>query len=193
MILPDHMIRKMDIFKPYHKGKKRPGIVSFGESSGGYDIRAAREWLIFTNTAGTVIDPKNFDPDVFVKYKGKKCVIPPNSFALTRSMEYVKIPRDCMGIVLGKSTYARMGICANFTPLEPEWEGHITVEISNTTPLPSIVYSGEGVAQVLIFQMAAPCEISYADKKGRYQKQRGITLPCVDGSASPAAKKRKNR
>jgi dCTP deaminase len=193
MVLPDNVLRRLGIFAPYSRGKKRPGKVSFGESSAGYDIRAGDEWKIFTNTCATLIDPKNFKPDSFVHHKGPFCIIPPNSFALAYSIEYVKMPRDCIGIVLGKSTYARCGICANFTPLEPEWEGQITVEIANTTPLPAKVYSNEGIAQVLILRLESQCDTSYKDKGGRYQGQKGITLPKVEAASGKKPNSRKKK
>jgi len=153
-------------------------IISYGVSSYGYDIRAADEWKVFTNINSTVVDPKEFDEDSFVSVEGKGFVIiPPNSFALTRSVEFLKIPRDTLVVCLGKSTYARCGIICNTTPLEPEWEGHITLEFSNTTPLPAKVYANEGVAQLLFFQGDEPCETSYKDRGGKYQGQTGVTLP----------------
>ncbi len=154
-------------------------IVSYGLSSYGYDIRVADEFKVFTNVYNSIIDPKNFSEDAFVNIKAKTCIVPPNSFALARSIEYFRIPRNVLTICLGKSTYARCGIIVNVTPFEPEWEGHVTLEISNTTPLPAIIYANEGIAQVLFFESNEQCEISYADRKGKYMKQRGITLPQV--------------
>lgn len=154
-------------------------IVSYGTSSYGYDVRCADEFKIFTNVHSTVIDPKNFDPKSFVDFKGDRCIIPPNSFALARTVEYFRVPRDILVVCLGKSTYARCGIIVNVTPLEPEWEGHITLEFSNTTPLPAVIYANEGVAQFLFFQADADdiCEMSYKDRCGKYQGQTGVTLP----------------
>ena len=153
--------------------------MSFGLSSYGYDIRVADEFKVFTNINSTVIDPKNFDPRSFVDIKSDVCIVPPNSFALARTIEYFRIPRDVLTVCLGKTTYARCGIIVNVTPFEPEWEGFVTLEISNTTPLPAKIYANEGLAQVLFFQSDEPCERSYADKKGKYQKQQGVTLPKI--------------
>ncbi|HZP35307.1 MAG TPA: dCTP deaminase, partial [Methylomirabilota bacterium] len=167
------------MIKPFEDRQVRKGGISFGLSSYGYDIRIADEFKIFTNINTTVIDPKKFDPRSFVDLKADVCIVPPNSFALARSVEYFRIPRDVLTICVGKSTYARCGIITNVTPLEPEWEGYVTLEISNTTPLPAKIYADEGIAQVL-FLGADPgdvCERSYADKKGKYQAQTGITLP----------------
>lgn len=152
-------------------------LVSFGLSSYGYDIRVSDEYKVFTNIYNSIIDPKNFTENSFVEMKSDVCIIPPNSFALARSVEYFRIPRDVLTICLGKSTYARCGIIVNVTPFEPEWEGHVTIEISNTTPLPAKIYSNEGIAQVIFFQSDQICETSYADRSGKYMKQRGITLP----------------
>jgi dCTP deaminase len=178
---PDHWIRKMAIehkmIEPFEPGQVRNGQISYGVSSYGYDIRVADEYMIFTNVYSAVVDPKHFDPRSMVEYKGDVCVIPPNSFALARTVEYFRIPRNVLTVCLGKSTYARCGIIVNVTPFEPEWEGFVTLEISNTTPLPAKIYSNEGIAQVLFFEGDAPCEISYADKKGKYQKQQSIVLP----------------
>ena len=178
---PDHWIRKMALehkmIEPFEGGQVRDGVISFGVSSYGYDIRVADEFKIFTNVYSAVVDPKNFDPQSMVDYKGGVCVIPPNSFALARTIEYFRIPRDVLTVCLGKSTYARCGIIVNVTPFEPEWEGYVTLEISNTTPLPARIYANEGIAQVLFFQADEECEISYADKKGKYQKQEAIVLP----------------
>ena len=157
----------------------RQGVVSYGVSSYGYDIRVADEFKIFTNINSTLIDPKDFDPKSFVDLKADVCIVPPNSFALARTVEYFKIPRDVLTICLGKSTYARCGIIVNVTPFEPEWEGHVTIEISNTTPLPAKIYANEGIAQVLFFQGDEPPEVSYKDKKGKYQSQTGVTLPKI--------------
>ena len=153
-------------------------IVSYGTSSYGYYIRCADEFRVFTNINSTIVDPKNFDPNSFVEVSGKGyCVIPPNSFALARTMEYFRIPRSVLTVCLGKSTYARCGIIVNVTPFEPEWEGYVTLEFSNTTPLPAKIYANEGLAQVLFFEADEECEISYADKKGKYQRQQSIVLP----------------
>jgi dCTP deaminase len=146
-------------------------------SSYGYDIRISDEYKIFTNLNSTIVDPKSFDPKSFVDFRGDVCIIPPNSFALGRTVEYFRVPRNIMTICVGKSTYARCGIITNVTPLEPGWEGYITLEISNTTPLPAKIYSGEGICQILFFEGAEPCSVSYADKQGKYQKQTGVTLP----------------
>jgi dCTP deaminase len=178
---PDHWIRKMAIehkmIEPFEPGQVRNGQISYGVSSYGYDIRVADEYMIFTNVYSAVVDPKHFDPRSMVEYKGEVCVIPPNSFALARTVEYFRIPRNVLTVCLGKSTYARCGIIVNVTPFEPEWEGFVTLEISNTTPLPAKIYSNEGIAQVLFFEGDEPCETSYADKKGKYQKQQSIVLP----------------
>jgi dCTP deaminase len=178
---PDHWIRKMAtehrMIEPFEPGQVRDGQISFGVSSYGYDIRVADEYMIFTNVYSAVVDPKHFDPRSMVEYKGEVCVIPPNSFALARTVEYFRIPRNVLTVCLGKSTYARCGIIVNVTPFEPEWEGFVTLEISNTTPLPAKIYSNEGIAQVLFFEGDEPCEITYADKKGKYQKQQSIVLP----------------
>jgi dCTP deaminase len=160
-------------------GPAQEKIISYGTSSYGYDVRCADEFKIFTNVHNTVVDPKNFDPNSFVDFKGDRCIIPPNSFALARTVEYFRVPRDILIICLGKSTYARCGIIVNVTPLEPEWEGHITLEFSNTTPLPAVIYANEGVAQFLFFQADKDdiCEVSYKDRGGKYQGQTGVTLP----------------
>lgn len=152
-------------------------VISYGLSSYGYDLRVADEFKVFTNVFNTVVDPKNFDPKSFVDVKTDVCIVPPNSFALARSIEYFRIPRDVLTLCVGKSTYARCGIIVNVTPFEPEWEGHVTLEISNTTPLPARIYAGEGLAQVLFLAAKEPCETSYADRGGKYQSQRGITVP----------------
>lgn len=155
------------------------GVVSYGLSSYGYDIRVAREFKIFTNIGGTVVDPKNFDEHNVVDFEGEVCIVPPNSFALARTVEYFNMPKNVLAICLGKSTYARCGIIVNVTPFEPGFKGHITIEISNTTPLPAKIYANEGIAQVLFLEGDEICEISYADKKGKYQSQEGITLPRI--------------
>lgn len=154
-------------------------LVSYGLSSYGYDLRVAEDFKIFTNVHNTIVDPKNFRADTFVDFKGSSCIIPPNSFALARSVEYFRIPRNVLTLCIGKSTYARCGIIVNVTPFEPEWEGHVTLEISNTTPLPAKIYAGEGLAQVLFFLADEDCEVSYADRKGKYMKQIGIVCPSI--------------
>lgn len=167
------------MIEPFEDRQVRAGVVSYGVSSYGYDMRVANEFRIFTNVRSSVVDPKAFAEDSFVEYEGDVCVVPPNSFALARSVEYFRIPRHVLTICVGKSTYARCGIITNVTPFEPEWEGNVTLEISNTTPLPAKIYANEGIAQVLFFEADEDdvCEISYADKKGKYQAQHGVTLP----------------
>jgi dCTP deaminase len=165
------------MIEPFADSQVREGVISFGVSSYGYDIRVADEYKIFTNVFSATVDPKHFDPRSMVDYKGDVCIIPPNSFALARTIEYFRIPRKVLTVCLGKSTYARCGIIVNVTPFEPEWEGYVTLEISNTTPLPAKIYANEGIAQVLFFEADEECEISYADKKGKYQKQQNIVLP----------------
>jgi dCTP deaminase len=182
-VKPDHWIRKMAIeqgmIEPFVDHQVRTGVISFGVSSYGYDIRVADEYKIFTNVYSAIVDPKQFDPRSMVDFKGDVCVIPPNSFALARTVEYFRIPRSILTLCVGKSTYARCGIIVNVTPFEPEWEGYVTLEISNTTPLPAKIYSNEGIAQVVFFEGDEMCEISYADKKGKYQKQENIALPKI--------------
>jgi dCTP deaminase len=184
-IKSDRWIRRMahehGMIEPYEESQVREGVVSYGISSYGYDMRVSDEFKIFTNVHSTVVDPKHFDARSFVEYQGRVCIVPPNSFALARSVEYFRIPRNVLTICVGKSTYARCGIITNVTPFEPEWEGHVTLEISNTTPLPARIYAGEGIAQVLFFEADADdvCETSYADKRGKYQAQRGVTLPRI--------------
>ena len=182
-ILVDWEIRdyckKYRMLDPFEESLKREGVISYGLSSMGYDIRVTDEYKIFTNVKQAVVDPKQFNPDSFIDFKGATCVIPPNSFTLARSVEYFRMPRSVLGICLGKSSYARCGIVVNITPLEPGWEGHLTIEISNTTPLPARIYSFEGIAQVLFFESGSLPEVSYADRKGKYQGQQGITLPKV--------------
>ena len=170
-----NMALKHGMIEPFADRQMRDGVISFGVSSYGYDMRVADEFRVFTNVYGTVVDPKNFDPNAFVTVHAPICTIPPNSFALGRSVEYFRIPRNVITICLGKSTYARCGIIVNVTPFEPEWEGYVTLEISNTTPLPARIYANEGIAQVLFFESDEACEVSYADKKGKYQAQAGIT------------------
>ena len=173
------MARDHKMIEPFVDTQVRGSAISYGVSSYGYDIRVADEFKVFTNINNTVIDPKAFDPRSFVDLKTDVCIVPPNSFALARTVEYFRIPRDVLTVCLGKSTYARCGIIVNVTPFEPEWEGTVTLEISNTTPLPAKIYANEGIAQVLFFQSDEPCEISYRDKKGKYQAQRGVTLPKI--------------
>ena len=184
-IKSDKWIRKMAqqhaMIEPYEPGQVREAngqrIVSYGTSSYGYDIRCSNEFKMFTNINSTIVDPKNFDSNSFVDIKNDFCIIPPNSFALARTVEYFRIPRNVLTICLGKSTYARCGIIVNVTPFEPEWEGYVTLEFSNTTPLPAKIYANEGVAQVLFFESDEVCEISYKDRGGKYQGQKGVTLP----------------
>jgi dCTP deaminase len=179
----DRWIRKMafeqKMIEPFADHQVRKQVISYGVSSYGYDLRVSDEFKIFTNIFSAVVDPKQFDTKSMVDFKGEVCVIPPNSFALARSIEYFRIPRSVLTICLGKSTYARCGIIVNVTPFEPEWEGYVTLEISNTTPLPARIYANEGIAQVLFFEADEACEVSYADKKGKYQKQEGILLPRI--------------
>jgi len=173
------MAREHQMIVPFEDRQVREGVISYGLSSYGYDIRVANEFKIFTNVNSTIVDPKNFDEQSFVDFKGDVCIVPPNSFAPARTVEYFKIPRNVLTICLGKSSYARCGIILNVTPFEPEWEGFATLEISNTTPLPAKIYANEGIAQVVFFESDEPCEVSYADKKGKYQAQRDITLPKI--------------
>jgi len=174
-----HMATAHRMIEPFADSQVRAGVISYGVSSYGYDMRVAPEFKIFTNALSAIVDPKQFDPKSFVEFAGETCVVPPNSFALARSVEYFRIPRNVLTICVGKSTYARCGIITNVTPFEPEWEGYVTLEISNTTPLPARIYANEGIAQVLFFTAdeGDECEQSYADKKGKYQAQVGITLP----------------
>jgi dCTP deaminase len=184
-IKADKWIRRMaeqhDMISPFEAGQMRESengrMISYGTSSYGYDVRCSNEFKIFTNINSAIVDPKNFDENSFVDVKADVCIIPPNSFALARTVERFKIPRSVLTICLGKSTYARCGIIVNVTPLEPEWEGHVTLEFSNTTPLPAKIYANEGVAQMLFFESDEVCETSYADRKGKYQGQQGVTLP----------------
>jgi dCTP deaminase len=180
-IKADRWIKRMALehgmIEPFEDRQVREGVISYGLSSYGYDIRVADEFKVFTNINNTVVDPKNFDDRSFVDMKTDVCIIPPNSFALAKTVEYFRIPRDVLTVCVGKSTYARCGLIVNVTPFEPEWEGYVTLEISNTTPLPAKVYANEGISQVLFFQSDEVCEVSYADKKGKYQKQQGLTLP----------------
>ena len=182
-IKADKWIRKMaketGMIEPFVDGLVREGVISYGLSSYGYDIRVSNEFKIFTNVHSAIVDPKNFTPQSFIDFTGDVCVIPPNSFVLAQTVEYFRIPRDVLTVCLGKSTYARCGLIVNVTPFEPEWEGYVTLEISNTTPLPARVYANEGIAQVLFFQSDEMCETSYADRKGKYQKQQSIVLPRI--------------
>jgi dCTP deaminase len=180
-VMPDHWIRRMAIehkmIEPFEDRPVREGVISYGVSSYGYDLRVADEFNIFTNVNSSIVDPKHFDKRSFVEFRGDVCIVPPNSFALGRSMEYFRIPRNVLTICVGKSTYARCGIIVNVTPFEPEWEGYVTLEISNTTPLPAKIYAKEGLCQVIFLKADEECEISYKDKKGKYQSQQGIVLP----------------
>jgi dCTP deaminase len=181
MIKSDRWIEKMckekRMIEPFESSQVRQGVISYGVSSYGYDIRIADEFKIFSNLTGAVVDPKNFDATMLFDFKGPSCLIPPNSFALGRTVEYFKIPRNVLTICVGKSSYARCGIITNVTPFEPEWEGFATLEISNTTPLPARIYANEGIAQLVFFEADEECLVSYADKKGKYQAQVGVTLP----------------
>lgn len=182
MVRNDRWIREMarkGMIEPFEEGLVREKVISYGISSYGYDMRVADEFKIFTNINNTIVDPKNFDPKSFVEFKGEACIIPPNSFALARSVEYFRIPRDVLVLCIGKSTYARCGIIVNVTPLEPSWEGFVTIEISNTTPLPAKIYANEGIAQLIFLKAEEECEVSYADRKGKYQAQQGIVLPKI--------------
>lgn len=178
-VLSDHEIAEQIRIDPFAEGISRPGVISYGVSSYGYDVRVGDQFKIFTNVRSTIVDPKNFNANSFVDYQGESCLIPPNSFALAETVEYFEIPRDVLAICVGKSTYARCGIIVNVTPLEPEWRGRVTLEISNTTPLPAKIYANEGIAQLIFLRAEHVCETSYADKKGKYQDQLGITLPKV--------------
>lgn len=183
-IMPDHWIRKAALeegmITPFEEKLTRHGVISYGLSSYGYDARVSDDFKIFTNIDNAIVDPKNFSESSFVTRKADVCIIPPNSFVLAHTVEYFKIPRDIMVICLGKSTYARCGLIVNVTPLEPEWEGHVTIEISNTTPLPAKVYANEGVCQFLFLKADSLCETSYADRGGKYMKQTGVTLPRME-------------
>ena len=180
-LMPDTWIRERALndgmIEPFVAEQQRDGTISYGLSSYGYDGRVSDEFMIFTNVDNAVVDPKSFSTQTFVERRTDVCIIPPNSFVLARSLEYFRIPRDVLVICLGKSTYARCGIIVNVTPLEPEWEGHVTLEFSNTTPLPAKIYANEGVAQMLFLGADDVCEMSYADRGGKYQGQRGVTLP----------------
>ena len=180
-VMPDTWIRSMakdhNMIDPFTENLKRDGVISYGLSSYGYDARVSREFKIFTNVNSAVVDPKEFSPKSFVDVETDVCIIPPNSFALARTVELFRIPRDVLVICLGKSTYARCGIVVNVTPLEPEWEGHVTLEFSNTTPLPAKIYANEGACQFIFLKGETPCEVSYRDRSGKYQGQQGVTLP----------------
>jgi dCTP deaminase len=182
-IMPDHWIRDQSLLNgmidPFVEKQTAKGAISYGLSSYGYDARCSNEFKIFTNVDNAIVDPKNFNEQSFVDREVDVCVIPPNSFALTRSVEYFRIPKDTLVVCLGKSTYARCGLIVNVTPLEPGWEGHVTLEISNTTPLPAKVYANEGIAQFLFFKGSSECETTYADRSGKYMGQRGVTLPRI--------------
>ena len=182
-IKSDRWIKKMALehgmIEPFEDRQVREGVISYGLSSYGYDIRVADEFKVFTNINSTVVDPKNFDNRSFVDVKADICIIPPNSFALAKTVEYFRIPRDVLTVCVGKSTYARCGLIVNVTPFEPEWEGFVTLEISNTTPLPAKIYANEGIAQVIFFEADEACAVSYADRQGKYQAQQGIVLPKV--------------
>ena len=184
-VLPDWMIERDVKIVPFAPSQARPGVISYGVTSYGYDVRVDRNFKVFTNARCAVVDPKAFDPASFVDIVGDYCLIPPNSFALAETIEYLEIPRDVIAVCVGKSTYARCGIIVNVTPLEPEWRGRVTIEISNTTPLPAKVYANEGIAQMLFFRAEAVCHTSYADKKGKYQDQRGLQLPFVLANGKP--------
>ena len=179
--MPDHWIREQamtrGMIEPFVETQKRDGVISYGLSSYGYDARVSDAFKIFTNVDSAVVDPKDFAPSSFVDRSGPVCIIPPNSFALAHTVEYFRVPRDVLVICLGKSTYARCGIIVNVTPLEPEWEGQVTIEISNTTPLPARIYANEGICQFLFLQGAGPCDVSHADKPGQYLRQRAVALP----------------
>jgi dCTP deaminase len=173
------MARDHGMIEPFAEAQVRAGAISYGVSSYGYDMRVAREFKIFTNVLSAIVDPKAFDPRSFVEFEGDVCLVPPNSFALARSVEYFRIPRNVLTICVGKSTYARCGIITNVTPFEPEWEGFVTLEISNTTPLPAKIYANEGIAQVIFLESDEVCETSYKDRGGKYQGQVGVTLPKI--------------
>jgi dCTP deaminase len=182
-VKPDSWIRQMaqekGMIEPFVDGQVREDVISYGLSSYGYDIRVSNEFKIFTNVHSAIVDPKNFNPNSFIDYTGDVCVIPPNSFVLAQTVEYFRIPRDVITVCVGKSTYARCGLIVNVTPFEPEWEGYVTLEISNTTPLPARVYANEGIAQVIFFHADEICEVSYADRNGKYQNQQSIVLPRI--------------
>ena len=180
-IMPDTWIKQMaeqsGMIKPFVSEQNKNGVISYGLSSYGYDARVANEFKVFTNVNNAMVDPKNFSDESFIQRNDDSCIIPPNSFVLARTVEYFIIPREVLVVCLGKSTYARCGIIVNVTPLEPEWEGHVTLEFSNTTPLPAKVYANEGACQFLFLKGESTCEVSYLDRAGKYMKQRGVTLP----------------
>ena len=180
-IMPDSWIKKMatekNMIEPFVAEQNKKGVISYGVSSYGYDARVSDEFKVFTNVNNALVDPKNFSEESFIERKSDSCIIPPNSFVLARTVEYFKIPRDVLVICLGKSTYARCGIIVNVTPLEPEWEGHVTLEFSNTTPLPARIYANEGACQFLFLKGDSTCDVSYLERSGKYMKQRGVTLP----------------
>ena len=173
------MAKENRMIEPFIENQVSEGVISYGLSSYGYDIRVTDEFKIFTNVHSAVVDPKHFNPDSFVDFKGDVCIIPPNSFVLARTIEYFRVPRTVLTMCVGKSTYARCGLIVNVTPFEPEWEGFVTLEISNTTPLPARIYAGEGIAQVIFFEADEVCLTSYADRKGKYQAQQEIVLPRI--------------
>jgi dCTP deaminase len=183
-IMPDSWIRQQakeyGMIEPFEENLQREGVISYGVSSYGYDARVADEFKIFTNVDSAIVDPKAFPDEGFVNRQTSICTIPPNSFVLARTVEYFRIPRDVLVVCVGKSTYARCGIIVNVTPLEPEWEGHVTLEFSNTTPLPARIYANEGACQFLFFKGDSGCETSYRDRKGKYQGQTGVTLPRIE-------------
>jgi len=189
-IMPDHWIRDQSqsnsMIEPFIEKQTAQGMISYGLSSYGYDARLDDEFMIFTNVYNAVVDPKNFDQNSFVRHKSDVCIIPPNSFVLAQTMEYFRIPNDVLVICIGKSTYARCGLIVNVTPLEPGWEGQVTLEISNTTPLPAKVYAREGIAQFLFLKGESPCEVTYAARDGKYMHQRGVTLPRLKGGREAA-------
>jgi dCTP deaminase len=184
-ILPDWQIKRDIKIEPFEESSLRPGVISYGLSSYGYDVRVGRKFKVFTNVHSAIVDPKKFAANSFVDIEADSCLIPPNSFALAETVEHIEVPRDILCICLGKSTYARCGIIVNVTPLEPEWRGKVTIEISNTTPLPAKIYAGEGIAQILFLRGEAVCQKSYGDKRGKYQDQKGLTLPFVVGQEPP--------
>jgi len=181
-VLPDWEIERDVKIEPFADGSQRPGVISYGVSSYGYDVRVGRHFKVFTNVHTAIIDPKNFNPSAFIDMEADFCLIPPNSFVLAETVETFEIPRDILAICVGKSTYARCGILVNVTPLEPEWRGRITIEISNTTPLPAKIYANEGIAQIVFFRAHSSCRVSFPDKKGKYKHQKGLNLPIVSGS-----------
>src|SRR3954465_3720280 len=185
-VLADWQIQSEVKIEPFADSSLRPGVISYGVSSYGYDVRVGRHFKVFTNARCAVVDPKHFDPASFVDIEGDFCLIPPNSFALAETIEYLEIPRDVIAICGGKSPYPRAGILVKGTPLEPEWRGKVTIEISNTTPLPAKIYAGEGIAQILFLKAEAVCRVSYGDRKGKYQDQPGLTLPFVIGQEPQA-------